>query len=151
MFEIFTENELISQNQSGFKPGDSCISQLLCITHDIYQSLDDGLETRVVFLDISRAFDKVWHEGLLFKLKLNSISGNLLDVITNFLYQRKQRVVLNGQHSSWTNVQAGVPQGSILGPLFFLIYINDLSDGLNSNPKLFADDTSLFSVVQNIN
>ena len=120
MFEIFTENELISQNQSGFKPGDSCISQLLCITHDIYQSLDDGLETRVVFLDISRAFDKVWHEGLLFKLKLNSISGNLLDVITNFLYQRKQRVVLNGQHSCWTNVQAGVPQGFILGPLFIL-------------------------------
>ena len=81
----------------------------------------------------------------------NGISGNLLNVITDFLYQRKQRVVLNGQHSSWTNVQAGVPQGSILGPLFFLIYINDLSDGLTSNPKLFADVTSLFSVVQNIN
>ena len=66
-------------------------------------------------------------------------------------FQRKQRVVLNGQHSSWTNVQAGVPQGSILGPLFFLIYINDLFDGLTSNPKLFANDTSLFFVVQNIN
>ena len=64
---------------------------------------------------------------------------------------RKQRVVLNGQHSSWTNVEAGVPQGSILGPLFFLIYINDLSDGLTANPKLFADDTSLFSVIHNIN
>ena len=67
------------------------------------------------------------------------------------MYQRKQRVVLNGQHSSWTNVEAGVLQGSILGSLFFLVYINDLSDGLTSNPKLFADDTSLFSVVQNIN
>ena len=151
MFEFFTENELISQNQSGFKPGDSCISQLLCITHDIYQSLDDGLETRAVFLDISKAFDKVWHEGLLFKLKQNGISGNLLNVITDFLYQRKQRVVLNGQHSSWTNIEAGVPQGSILGPLFFLICINDLSDGLASNPKLFEDNTSLFSVVHNIN
>ena len=81
----------------------------------------------------------------------NGISGNLLNVITDFLYQRKQRVVLNGQHSSWTNIEAGVPQGSILGPLFFLIYINDLSDGLTSNPKLFADDTSLFSVIHNIN
>ena len=120
MFEFFTENELISHSQSGFKPGDSCISQLLCITHDIYQSLDDGLETRAVFLDISKAFDKVWHEALLFKLKQNDISGNLLNVITNFLYQRKQRVVLNGQHSCWTNVKAGVPQGSILGPLFIL-------------------------------
>ena len=85
------------------------------------------------------------------KLKLNGVSGNLLNVITNFLYERKQRVVLNGHHSSWTNVQAGVLQGSILGPLFFLIYVNDLSDGLNSNPKLFPEDTSLFSVVQNIN
>ena len=133
-----------------FKPGDSYISQLLCITHDIYQSHDDGLETRPVFLDILKAFDKVWHKGLIFKLKQNGISGNLLNAITDFLYQRKQRNFLNGQHSSWTNVQSGVPQRSILGLLFFLIYINNLSDGLNSNPKLFADDTSLFSVVQNI-
>ena len=151
MFQFFTENELISHNTSGFKPEDSCISQLLCITHDIYQSLEDGLETRAVFLDILKAFDKVWHGGLIFKLKQNGISGNLLNVIIDFLYQRKQRVVLNGQHSSWTNVQAGVPQRSILEPLFFLIYINDLSDGLTLSTKLFADDTSLFSVVQNIN
>ena len=150
MFEFFTENELISHNQSGFKPGNSCINQILCITHDIYQSLDDGLETRGVFLDISKTFDKVWHEGLLFKLKQNGISGNLLNIITDFLYQRKQRVVLNGQHSSWTNFEAGIPQGSILRPLFFLVYINDLSDGLTSNLKLFADYTYLFSVVQNI-
>ena len=98
MLKFFTENELISQNQSGFKPGDSCISQLLFITRDIYQLLDDGLETRAIFLDISisKASDKVWHEGLLFKLKLNGISGNLLNIITDFLYQRKQRVFLNG-------------------------------------------------------
>ena len=84
-------------------------------------------------------------------LKLNQcgISENLLCLIKCFLKNRKQRVVLNGQTSSWTNVLAGVPQGSILGPLFFLIYINDLSDDLSSNPKLFADDTSLFSVVHN--
>ena len=151
MFKFFIENELISHNQLGFKPGDSCINQLLWITHNIFQSLNDGLETRGIFLNISKVPDKVFHESLLFKLKQNGISGNLLNVITDFLYQRKQRVVLNGQHSSWTNVQAGVPQGSILGLLFFLIYINDLSDGLTSNPKLFADDTSLFSVVQNIN
>ena len=81
----------------------------------------------------------------------NGISGNLLNVITDFLYQRKQRVVLNGQLSYWTNVEAGVPQGSILEPLFFLICISDLSDGLTSNLRLFTDDTSLFFVVQNIN
>ena len=151
IFEFFTENELISRNQSGFKPGDSCIIQLLCITHGVYQSLDDGLETRAVFLDISKTFDKVWHEVVLFKLKQNGISGNLLNVITDFLYRGKQRVVFIGQYLSWANIQAGVPQGSILDPLFFLININDLSGGLTSNLKLFADDTSLFSVVQNIN
>ena len=73
MFEFFTENKVISHNQSGFKPGDSCIGQLLCITHDIYQSLDDGLGTRGIFLDISKVFDKVWNEGLPFKLKQNGI------------------------------------------------------------------------------
>ena len=69
MFKFFIENELISPNQSGFKPGDSCINQLLAITHEIYKSFDDGFEVRGVFLDISEAFDKVWHEGLIFKLK----------------------------------------------------------------------------------
>ena len=108
MFEFFSENELISHNQSGFKPGDSCINQLLCITHDIYQSLDDGLETRGVFLDISKAFDKVWHKGLLVMLKQNSISGNLLHDITDFLFQSKQRVVLNENHSCWTKIEVGI-------------------------------------------
>ena len=70
--------------------------------------------------------------------------------LTDFLKSRKQIVILNGQHLSWSDVLAGVPQGSILGPLLFLIYINDLSDGLHCNPKLFADDTSLFTTVQNI-
>ena len=151
MFEFFIENDLISQHQSGFKPGDSCINQLLSITHEIYQSFDEGFDVRSVFLDISKAFDKVWHDGLIFKLKQNGISGNLLNLLSNFLRNRKQRVVLNGQSSSWADVTAGVPQGSILGPLLFLIYINDLSDDLSSIAKLFADDTSLFSVVHNAN
>ena len=150
LFEFFIANELISFNQSGFKPGDSCINQLLSITHEVYKSFDDGYEVRGVFLDISKAFDKVWHNGLIYKLKQNRVSGNLLNLIIDFLEARKQRVVLNGQCSSWASVKAGVPQGSILGPLFFLIFINDLSSNLVSNPKLFADDTSLFSVVQDI-
>ena len=150
MFEFFIDNDLISPNQSGFRPGDSCINQLLSITHEIYKSFDKGLEVRSVFLDISKAFDKVWHEGLIFKLKQNGISGNLLKTLTDFLNCRNQRVTINGQHSSWTSVEAGVPQGSILGPLLFLIYINDLPENLSSNPKLFADDTSLFSVVHDI-
>ena len=79
------------------------------------------------------------------------ITGNLLNLLSDFLRNRKQKVFLNGQTSSWADVNAGVPQGSILGPLLFLIYINDLADGLSSNAKLFADDTSLFSVVHNPN
>ena len=78
------------------------------------------------------------------KLKQNGISDDLLNILSDFLRNRRQRVTLNSKSSSWTNVNAGVPQGSIPGPLLLLIYINDLSDGLSSNAKLFANDTSLF-------
>ena len=150
MFEFFTENKLISSSQSGFKLGDSSINQLLSITHEIYSSFDEGLEVRSIFLDIAKAFDKVWHDGIIFKLTQNGISGNLLNLLRDFLNERKQRVILNGQFSTWKNVSAGVPQGSILGPLLFLIYINDLTEDLSTNAKLFADDTSLFSVIHDI-
>ena len=156
----FIENEFISPNQSALNPGDSCINQLLlfkliftftAITHEIYKSYDEGFEVRGIFLNISKAFDKVCHGGLTFKLKQNGISGNLLNLLCDFLRNRKQRVLLNGQVSDWSDVRAGVPQGSILGPLLFLIYINDLSEGLSSNAKLFVDDTSLFSVIHDSN
>ena len=150
VFKLFACNNLISPNQLWFKPGDSCINQLLLITHKIYKSFDDELEVTGVFLDISnKAFDKAWYEGLIFKLKQNGISADLLQILSDFLSNRKQRVV-NGQNSSWTNVHAGVPQGSILRPLLFLIYINELADDLSSNVTFFADD-ALFSVVHNVN
>ena len=98
MVKFFIENELISPNQSGFKPGDYCINQLLAITHEIYK-FDDGFEVRDVFLDISKAFDKVWHERLSLELKQNGISGSLWNILCNFLRNRKQRVLLNGQIS----------------------------------------------------
>ena len=146
MCPFFIENKLIAANQSGFKPGKPCINQLTVITHELYQSFDEDYKVRDVFLDISKAFDKVWHESLIFKLKQNGISGKLLNLIKDFLKKRKQRVVLNGQFSSWDDVNAGVPQGSILGPLLFLMYINDLTNDLSSSAKLFADDTLLFSM-----
>ena len=89
MFGFFIKNDLISQHQFGFKPGNSCINQLLSITHEIYQSFDEGFDVRSVFIDISKAFDKVWHGGLIFKLKQNGISGNLLNLLSNLLRNRK--------------------------------------------------------------
>ena len=100
IFTFFTENNLISPNQSRFRPGDSCVNQLLALTLEIYKSFDEGFEVRAVFFDISKAFDKVWHESLLLKLNQNGISGNLLKLLCDFFSSRKQRVVLNGQHSS---------------------------------------------------
>ena len=150
MFEFFIQNNLITPNQSGFKTGYLCINQNISIAHKIYKLFDDGSEVRGVFLDISKASDKVWHQGLYYKLRQNGISGEPVNTLRDFLDNRTQSVILNGQYSSWAKVKARVPQGSILGPLLFLIYINDLSENLALNPKLFAADTSLFSVFKNV-
>ena len=146
IYSHLCENGLLTPNQSGFRPGDSTINQLLSITHNIYSAFEEipSKETRSVFLDLSKAFDRVWHEGLLYKLECNGITGNLLALIQDYLANRKQRVVLNGKSSEWATISAGVPQGSVLGPLFFLVYINDLVDNVNCDIKMFADDTSLF-------
>ena len=150
LYSFLIENHLLSPNQSGFRPGDSTINQLLAITTEIYNSFEKRQETRAAFLDISKAFDKVWHPGLIFKLKQNGINGNLLLMLQNYLSNRKQRVVLNGIESTWEPIISGVPQGSVLGPLLFLIYINDLTQNISANIKLFADDASLFIKVTDI-
>ena len=151
--DFLEENNLLnSNNKSGFRPNGYCDSQLLSIVHDIYSLFDchPSLEVRGIFLDISKAFDRVWHEGLLYKIKSIGVSGTPLKLIESFLSGRYQRVPLNGQAPSWSPVLAGAPQGSILGPFFFLIYINDLIHNLFSTVKLFADDTSVLSIVHDI-
>ena len=100
-----------------------------------------------MFCDISKAFDRVWHKGLLLKLKCVGIRGSLLKWFSNYLLDRKQRVVIPGASSDWSSVTAGVPQGSILGPLLFLTFINDIDVDLDTNVRLFADDTSLYIIV----
>ncbi len=100
-------------------------------------------------MDFAKAFDKVWHKGLLYKIKKFGIKGNLHKWLKSYLSNRKQWVVLNGVSSYLKELRAGVPQGSVLGPLLFLIYINDIYDDLNSDSFLFADDTIIFKVVNN--
>ena len=140
-------NHIITPNQSGFTKGDSAINQLVSITNDFGRALDNGKEIRVIFCDISKAFDRVWHKGLLFKLKQYGISGNLLKWFENYLSGRIQRVVLYGINSNWREIKAGVPQGSILGPLLFIIFINDIVVDIDGTIKLFADDTSIYLTV----
>ena len=96
LFNCLLENNFFLPNQSGFKPGDSSINQILSITHEIYNSFDEGLELRSVFLDISKDFDKVWHKGLHFEFSQNARYSNLLDLLSSFLSDRKQRVLLSG-------------------------------------------------------
>ena len=150
LYNFLTTNNLITKNQSGFRPGDSTTNQLIDLIDTIHQSFDSSptLEVRAVFMDISKAFDKVWHKGLLFKLKQNGISGTLLKLLGNYLNNRKQRVVLNGTLSDYKDIASGVPQGSVLGPLLFLIYINDLEKNIKSKIRFFADDTMLYSIVK---
>ena len=149
LYNHLVSNDLITKNQSGFRPGDSTVNQLIDLSNDIHKSFDDrnSLEVRAVFLDISKAFDKVWHDGLIFKLQKNGVCGEILSLLKNYLSNRKQRVVLNGSSSSFHPIQSRVHQGSVLGPLLFLIYINDLEKCIKSKVKFFADDTMLFSIV----
>ena len=102
-----------------------------------------------MFCDVSKAFDRVWHAGLICKLRAAGKSGNLLNWSVSYLENRRQRVVISGIQSEWNFISAGVPQGSILGPLLFLLYINDIVNEIGSNIRLFADDTSLFVIVEN--
>ena len=144
VYNYLHENELLSKHQSGFRPKDSTVNQLSFMYHEFCKALDMKKDVRLVFCDVSKAFDKVWYQGLLYKLRKNGIKGNLLHWFQDYLTDRKQRVIIRGESSSWGSIMAGVPQGSVLGPLLFLIYINDIVDVVNCNLKLYADDTCLY-------
>jgi len=144
MYDYLTKNSLLSPLNSGFKKQDSASNQLTALYDKICKSLEEKHDVRVVFLDLSKAFDRVWHKGLLFKLRQVGITGPLLFWLNSYLTDRHQKVVIDGQSSDWIKIEAGVPQGSILGPLLFVIFINDIINELQTNIRLFADDTSLF-------
>lgn len=149
LYNHLRDNNLLSSLQSGFIPGDSTVNQLTFLYDTFCQALDSGKEVRAVFCDVSKAFDRVWHDGLVLKLKAAGVTGKVLAWFNSYLSNRKQRVILPGATSGWADIHAGVPQGSILGPLLFLLFINDIVLDIGSNIRLFADDTSLYIVVDN--
>ena len=148
LYNYLLEHQILTPFQSGFVQGDSTTYQLLHTYHAFCNAVDSGKEVRAVFCDISKAFDRVWHRGLIHKLSGIGCSEGVTKWFSSYLTGRKQRVVLNGQASEWTSVQAGVPQGSILGPLLFLIYINDIVKDIGCTIRLFADDTSMYIIVE---
>ena len=148
IYNFLSTYNLLSSKQSGFRPGDSTINQLLKICHNIYSTLDTGEEILAIFIDFTKAFDRVWTEGLLHKIKRIGITGKLYLWLESYLSNRMQCVVLNGKQSTWRILQAGVPQGSVLGPLLFLLYINDITHRINSDIFLYADDTCLFKTIK---
>lgn len=143
------EQHGLSKHQHGFVAGRSCTSQLLTVINKWTELLDSRKAIDVVYLDFAKAFDSVPHERLLRKLSAYGIRGHLLNWIRSFLIGRRQRVLVGDAKSEWRNVVSGVPQGSVLGPVLFLIYINDLPDSINSVVKIFADDTKIFRTVGN--
>ena len=149
LFNHLRDNNLLSSLQSGFIPGNTSVNQLTFLYNTFCKAIDSGKEVRAVFCDISKAFDRVWHAGLIYKLRAAGVTGAVLAWFKSFLSNRRQRVVLPGANSDWVFIRAGVPQGSILGPLLFLLYMNDKVLEIKSNIRLFADDTSLFIVVEN--
>ena len=147
MVTFFEENHIINSSQHGFRSKRSCLTNLLDFFHYIFDAYDESKSVDVVYLDFQKAFDKVPHERLLSKLLSHGISGNIYNWLKDWLSDRKQRVVLNGVASCWLNVKSGVPQGSVLGPVLFLIYVNDIDDGLTCKISKFADDTKIASKV----
>ena len=152
VMEHFTINKLFTNRQFGFLKGRSTVTQLLQILDDWTEALESGGRIDVIYTDFEKAFDKVPHRRLLSKLKSYKIHNSIIEWIKNFLSGRKQRVRVDGEFSSWADVLSGIPQGSILGPLLFIIFINDLVDFSENNLKLylFADDAKLYRHIKDV-
>ena len=144
------KNNLLSPYQHGFRPGHSCVTNLITVIDSWTKALDEGIPVDNVYLDFTKAFDKVPHKRLLTKLAAYGINGKILSWIENFLNNRRQRVTVNGIYSDWVAVDSGVPQGSVLAALLFIIYVNDIPDEISPIAALFADDTKLYRLLSKI-
>jgi len=149
LLDHLNRHQLIDKNQHGFVNGKSCLTNLLETLESVTKSLDNSDDVDVIYLDYQKAFDSVSHAGLLKKLQGYGIKGHVLNWIRNFLTDRKQTVIVRGKASTEKEVLSGVPQGSVLGPLLFILYVNDLPGLVSSNMKLFADDSKIFNLSAN--
>ena len=140
-------HNILCEEQHGFRRGRSCETQLLNTINDLTKNLDESKQTDVILLDFSKAFDRVPHHRLCYKLSSYGIRGGTLSWIENFLTGRLQQVIINGCSSNCTNVISGVPQGTVLAPLLFLCYINDLPENVISKVKMYADDVLLYNTI----
>ena len=148
IMRFLSDNDAITQSQHGFRKGRSCESQLALLNQDLMRTADEGFRTDAIFLDFRKAFDTVPHAKLLQKLEYYGIDNQIIQWIRSFLTGRSQRVVLDGVFSDEVEVTSGVPQGSVIGPILFLVYINDITDNVKSNVRLFADDTLIYRKIQ---
>ena len=135
----------LSERQAAYIKGDSTVNQLLYLVHTIRTAWTNKNTSQGIFLDVMGAFETVWHRGLLAKLSQHKISGKCHDLFQSYLSNRKQVVVVDGQKSEVLELEAGIPQGSKLGPLLFIIYINDIGENLESEILIFADDTTIIA------
>ena len=148
---FLTENNLICDQQGGFRPGHSTIKKIADLTDDIYNAMNTKEVTVAVFIDFKKAFDTIDHTILLNKLDISGIRNTNLKLITSYLSKRKQQTFTNNVMSDTADITFGVPQGSVLGPLLFLIYVNDLPGCIhNSRPQLYADDTVIYQKHQSV-
>ena len=141
------ENNLISNKQHGFVPNRNCMSNLLTCLEHWCQFVEDGCPIDVIYTDFARAFDRVPHKRLLQKMKSLGITGSTLNWVKAFLTGRRQQVCVDGEYSQWGGVKSGIPQGSVLGPILFILFINDMPDVCTSVCQLFADDAKIYRKV----
>ena len=150
-YEYVKSKNILFENQSGFRPQHSTYTAVLNLTEDVLQNIDEGLVTGMIMLDLKKAFDSIVHKILLDKLYFIGIRGTALNWFKSYLSTRTQYVYMNGAQSGYASVNCGIPQGSVLGPLLFSIYINDIGNVIKkSKVSLYADDTCIYNSSKNV-